>query len=357
MRKIYYFLLCILMSIFTSCGVSKGHLREELAYEWQKIKAEATAKSLYLKCLGETQSEDLCQEDLDNRMDDIQEEYDNRKESTKQRDLSENCMRWVLKTWGYSEKDAKKIAADIRKEEQYNDAYSFDAEDCISTLLQKDNIRDNEGIQKVKDNVIEVALDYLSCGIDPNKCTIFLQSEVPELSDLTFYYMNLVTVARLQRNPTVKQEIIYRGFENTIPVGFMTYPISQAADITAFDANIVPVGDDQLPMIEQTREIVRSFNRLYGETLVEPEAVLPQNAVCKRLPGTDGQAKMSKSIGNCIFLADTKEEVKRKVKNVFFVLLCLVITAFSTSPFGSVILITSPTAVSLVLSTLPSMIL
>lgn len=177
---------------------------------------------------------------------------------------------------------------------------------------------DNSGnIQKVKDNIIEVALDYLSCGLDPNKCTIFLQSEVPELSDLTFYYMNLVTVARLQRNPTVKQEIIYRGFENTIPVGFMIYPISQAADITAFDANIIPVGDDQLPMIEQTREIVRTFNRLYGDTLVEPKAVLPQNEDCHRLPGTDGQAKMSKSIGNCIFLADSKEEVKRKVMGMF----------------------------------------
>lgn len=177
---------------------------------------------------------------------------------------------------------------------------------------------DNSGnIQKVKDNVIEVALDYLSCGIDPQKSTIFLQSEVPELSDLTFYYMNLVTLARLQRNPTVKQEIVYREFGNTIPVGFLTYPISQAADITAFNANIVPVGDDQLPMIEQTREIVRTFNRLYGETLVEPEAVLPQNEMCKRLPGTDGQAKMSKSIGNCIFLADSEEEVKRKIMGMY----------------------------------------
>lgn len=177
---------------------------------------------------------------------------------------------------------------------------------------------DNSGnIQKVKDNVLEVALDYLSCGLDPIKCTIFLQSEVPKLSDLTFYYMNLVTLSRLQRNPTVKQEIIYRKFERSIPVGFMTYPISQAADITAFDANIVPVGDDQLPMIEQTREIVRTFNRLYGETLVEPTAVLPKNTACHRLPGTDGQAKMSKSIGNCIYLADSKEEVKRKVMGMF----------------------------------------
>ncbi len=177
---------------------------------------------------------------------------------------------------------------------------------------------DNSGnIQKVKDNVIEVALDYLSCGLDPNECTIFLQSEVPELSDLTFYYMNLVTLSRLQRNPTIKQEIVYRNFENSIPVGFLTYPISQAADITAFDANIIPVGDDQLPMIEQTKEIVRTFNRLYGETLVEPNAVLPKNTACHRLPGTDGQAKMSKSIGNCIYLADSKEEVKRKVMGMF----------------------------------------
>ena len=177
---------------------------------------------------------------------------------------------------------------------------------------------DNFGyIQKIKDNVLEVALDYLSCGIDPKKTTIFLQSQVPELSDLTFYYMNLVTLARLERNPTVKQEIIYRGFNNTIPVGFLTYPISQAADITAFNANIVPVGEDQLPMIEQTREIVRSFNRLYGKTLVEPKAVLPQNKICQRLPGTDGQTKMSKSIGNCIYLADSPEEVQRKIMSMY----------------------------------------
>lgn len=177
---------------------------------------------------------------------------------------------------------------------------------------------DNFGnIQKVKDNVIEVALDYLACGIDPTKCTLFLQSEVPELSDLTFYYMNLVSLARLERNPTVKQEISLRKFENSLPVGFLTYPISQAADITAFNANIVPVGDDQLPMIEQTREIVRTFNRIYGETLVEPQAVLPKNVSCQRLPGTDGQAKMSKSIGNCIFLADSPEEIKKKVMGMY----------------------------------------
>ena len=174
-----------------------------------------------------------------------------------------------------------------------------------------------ENIEKVQSNILEVALDYLSCGIDPKKCTIFLQSEVPELSDLTFYYMNLVTLARLERNPTIKQEIKMREFENSIPVGFMTYPISQAADITGFNANIIPVGEDQLPMIEQTREIVRTFNRLYGETLVEPEAVLPKNKVCLRLPGTDGSAKMSKSLGNCIFLADTPEEVERKIKGMY----------------------------------------
>ena len=174
-----------------------------------------------------------------------------------------------------------------------------------------------DNIEKIQDNILEVALDYLSCGIDPKKCTIFLQSEVPELSDLTFYYMNLVTLARLERNPTIKQEIKMREFENSIPVGFMTYPISQAADITGFNANIIPVGEDQLPMIEQTREIVRTFNRLYGETLVEPEAVLPKSKACLRLPGTDGQAKMSKSLGNCIFLADTAEEVEKKVMGMY----------------------------------------
>ncbi len=177
---------------------------------------------------------------------------------------------------------------------------------------------DNYGnIEKVKNNILEVALDYLSVGLDPKKVTIFIQSEVPELSDLTFYYMNLVTLARLERNPTVKEEIKLRGFNGSIPVGFATYPISQASDITAFNANIVPVGEDQLPMIEQTREIVRSFNRLYGETLVEPKAVLPQNERCKRLPGTDGNAKMSKSLGNCIYLSDTSEDVKKKVMSMY----------------------------------------
>ena len=177
-----------------------------------------------------------------------------------------------------------------------------------------DNI---ENPEKVRQNVIEVALDYMAVGLDPMKSTIFIQSQIPELCELTFYYMDLVTVSRLQRNPTVKTEIQMRNFETSIPVGFFTYPISQAADITAFNANIVPVGDDQLPMIEQTREIVRTFNRLYGETLVEPKAVLPKNEACHRLPGTDGQTKMSKSIGNCIYLADSPEEVKRKVMSMF----------------------------------------
>ena len=174
-----------------------------------------------------------------------------------------------------------------------------------------------DNIEKIRDNIIEVALDYLSVGIDPDKVNIFIQSEVSELCELTFYYMNLVTLSRLERNPTVKQEIKFREFGTSIPCGFLTYPISQAADITAFKANIVPVGDDQLPMIEQTREIVRSFNTLYGETLVEPKAVLPQNEKCCRLPGTDGKAKMSKSLGNCIYISDSSEEVKKKVMSMY----------------------------------------
>ena len=174
-----------------------------------------------------------------------------------------------------------------------------------------------DNIEKIRDNIIEVALDYLSVGIDPSKTNIFIQSEVPELCELTFYYMNLVTLARLERNPTVKNEIKMREFNGSIPTGFLTYPISQAADITGFKATTVPVGDDQLPMIEQTREIVRTFNRLYGDTLVEPEAVLPKNETCLRLPGIDGQAKMSKSLGNCIYISDTSEEVKRKVMSMY----------------------------------------
>ena len=179
--------------------------------------------------------------------------------------------------------------------------------------------------EKIRRNIIEVALDYLSAGLDPEKVTIFVQSQVPELCELAFYYMNLVTVQRLQRNPTVKQEIQLRGFSDNdedpnrkgIPVGFFTYPISQASDITAFRATTVPVGVDQAPMIEQTREIVHKFNSVYGETLVTPEMLLPDNAICCRLPGTDGKAKMSKSLGNCIYLSDTSKEIKKKVNSMY----------------------------------------
>ena len=171
--------------------------------------------------------------------------------------------------------------------------------------------------EKVRQNVIEVALDYLACGLDPTKSTIFIQSQIPELCELSFYYMDLVTVSRLQRNPTVKTEIQMRNFETSIPVGFFTYPISQAADITAFKATTVPVGEDQEPMIEQAREIVRRFNHIYGETLVEPEILLPDNAACLRLPGTDGKAKMSKSLGNCIYLSDSADEVTKKIKSMY----------------------------------------
>ena len=171
--------------------------------------------------------------------------------------------------------------------------------------------------EKIRQNIIEVALDYLSCGLDPEKCTIFIQSQVPELAELSFFYMNLVTVSRLQRNPTVKTEIQMRNFETSIPVGFFTYPISQASDITAFKATTVPVGEDQLPMIEQAREIVRKFNSVYGETLVEPTALIPENEVCCRLPGTDGKAKMSKSLGNCIYLADTPDDIRTKIMGMF----------------------------------------
>lgn len=171
--------------------------------------------------------------------------------------------------------------------------------------------------EKVRQNVIEVALDYLACGLDPQKSTIFIQSQIPELCELSFYYMDLVTVSRLQRNPTVKTEIQMRNFETSIPVGFFTYPISQAADITAFKATTVPAGEDQEPMIEQAREIVRRFNNIYGDTLVEPEILLPENAACLRLPGTDGQAKMSKSLGNCIYLSDSADEVAKKVRSMY----------------------------------------
>ncbi len=171
--------------------------------------------------------------------------------------------------------------------------------------------------EKVRQNIIEVALDYLACGIDPAKSHILIQSQIAELTELSFYFMNLVTVSRLQRNPTVKSEIQMRNFEASIPVGFFCYPISQAADITAFKATTVPVGEDQLPMLEQTKEIVHKFNSVYGETLIEPEILLPNNKACLRLPGIDGKAKMSKSLGNCIYLSDTEEDVRKKVMSMF----------------------------------------
>lgn len=171
--------------------------------------------------------------------------------------------------------------------------------------------------RKVRSNILEVALDYLAAGLDPQKSTLFVQSQIPELTELTFYYLNLVTVSRLQRNPTVKAEIQLRGFESSIPAGFLCYPVSQAADITAFRATTVPVGEDQLPMLEQTREIVRRFNAIYGETLVEPEILLPSNAASLRLPGTDGKTKMSKSLGNCIYLADDPDTVREKVMGMY----------------------------------------
>ena len=171
--------------------------------------------------------------------------------------------------------------------------------------------------EKVRQNIMQVALDYLACGIDPAKSHIFIQSMVPELTELTFYYMNLVTVSRVQRNPTVKAEIQQRNFEASIPVGFFCYPISQAADITAFRATAVPVGEDQLPMLEQCKEIVHKFNSVYGETLTEPEIVLPSNKACLRLPGIDGKAKMSKSLGNCIYLSDEEADVKKKIMSMF----------------------------------------
>lgn len=174
-----------------------------------------------------------------------------------------------------------------------------------------------ENPQKVRDNIIEVALDYLACGINPEKSTILIQSMIPELTELTFYYMNLVTIARVQRNPTVKTEIKMRNFEMNIPVGFFVYPISQAADITAFGATTVPAGEDQAPMLEQCREIVHKFNSVYGETLIEPNIMLPQNSACLRLPGLDGKAKMSKSLGNCIYLSDEPENIKKKVMSMY----------------------------------------
>ena len=203
-----------------------------------------------------------------------------------------------------------KRRVDLQNSGKYDEIYIMVADAQALT----DNA---EHPEKVRQNIMQVALDYLACGIDPEKSTIFIQSMVPELTELTFYYMNLVTVARVQRNPTVKAEIKMRNFEASIPVGFFCYPISQAADITAFRATTVPVGEDQEPMLEQAREIVRRFNYIYGETLVEPEILLPDNAACLRLPGTDGKAKMSKSLGNCIYLSDTADEVEKKVKSMY----------------------------------------
>lgn len=193
-----------------------------------------------------------------------------------------------------------------------------DFDEMFVMIADAQALTDNaDNPEKVRQNIIEVALDYLACGLNPEKCTMFIQSQIPQLCELSFYYMNLVTVSRLQRNPTVKSEIQMRNFEASIPVGFFTYPISQAADITAFKANVVPVGEDQLPMLEQTKEIVRKFNSVYGDTLVEPEILLPENQACLRLPGTDGKAKMSKSLGNCIYLSEEPDEIQKKVFSMF----------------------------------------
>ena len=200
---------------------------------------------------------------------------------------------------------------ELQNEGEYKKMYVFIADAQALT----DNIDNPE---KVRQNVVEVALDYLSCGLDPEKVTIFIQSQIPELTELSFYFMDLVSVSRLQRNPTVKTEIQMRGFAGeSIPVGFFTYPISQAADIALFKSTTVPAGEDQEPMLEQCREIVRRFNYIYGETLVEPNIMLPDNKACMRLPGTDGKAKMSKSLGNCIYLSDTEKELKKKVNSMF----------------------------------------
>ncbi len=198
----------------------------------------------------------------------------------------------------------------LQEEGNYDEMYVFIAD----TQALTDNFNNPK---KVRDSVIEVAIDYLSVGLDPSKVTIFIQSMIRALPELTMYYMNLVTLSRLERNPTVKQEIKQKDFGSSIPVGFLNYPISQTADITAFDATIIPVGDDQLPMLEQARDIVRSFNNIYGSTLIEPKAVIPESVVCRRLPGTDGKAKMSKSLGNCIYLKDDSDTVKKKVMSMY----------------------------------------
>ncbi len=195
---------------------------------------------------------------------------------------------------------------------------SGDYDEIYIMIADAQALTDNaDNPEKVRQNIIEVALDYMSCGLDPEKSTLFIQSQIPELCELTCYYMNLVTVSRLQRNPTVKNEIKMRNFEASIPVGFFTYPISQASDITAFKATTVPAGEDQMPMVEQTKEIVHKFNSIYGETLVDPDILLPTNQACMRLPGIDGKAKMSKSLGNCIYLSDEPDVIKKKVMSMY----------------------------------------
>ena len=207
-------------------------------------------------------------------------------------------------------------AGSLRERVKLQNSGNFD--EIYIMIADAQALTDNaEHPEKVRQNIMQVALDYLSCGIDPEKSTIFIQSMVPQLTELSFYYMNLGTVSRLQRNPTVKSEIQMRNFEASIPVGFFCYPISQAADITAFGATAVPAGEDQMPMIEQCREIVHKFNAVYGETLTEPQIILPENASCCRLPGIDGKAKMSKSLGNCIYLSDEPKEIERKVMSMF----------------------------------------
>lgn len=204
----------------------------------------------------------------------------------------------------------------LRRRVELQNTGNYD--DIYIMIADAQALTDNaDNPEKVRQNIVEVALDYLACGLDPKVSTLFIQSMVPELTELSFYYMNLVTVSRLQRNPTVKAEIQMRNFEASIPVGFFTYPISQAADITAFKATVVPVGEDQMPMLEQTKEIVHKFNAVYGETLVDPKIMLPDNQACMRLPGIDGKAKMSKSLGNCIYLSDTEADVKKKVMSMF----------------------------------------
>lgn len=204
----------------------------------------------------------------------------------------------------------------LKRRVELQDSGKFDK--IFIMIADAQALTDNaDNPEKVRQNIMEVALDYLACGLNPEKSVLFIQSQVPELTELSFYYMNLVTVSRLQRNPTVKSEIQMRNFEASIPVGFFTYPISQAADITAFKATTVPVGEDQLPMLEQTKEIVRKFNSVYGDTLIEPDILLPDNKACLRLPGIDGKAKMSKSLGNCIYLSEESTDIKKKVMSMY----------------------------------------